>query len=430
MFEQAPELVDVAPGAGLRFSNVDPGAVLVDWLSARPARELSADEALESAAGWEHVIAHAQAQQLAALDRFARLRPDGDGLLSEFAADEVAPVLVLSRGAAHARVELATALTQRLPATLAALRAGEIDLPRARVIVDYTEALDAAAATAVQDRVLPGASRRTAGQLRATCARAVLAVDPGAAQRRHEEARTRRRVEHYPQPDGMGSLWANLTADEATAAYARLDTLARNGLADGRSLDARRADALVDLLCGRDDGAQAPPVTTTVGVTLTAATLAGLADDPGYLEGHGPIPAAMARDLAAAARRWRGLITDEHTGQLTDVTQAYRPRLLLQEFIRARDVTCRFPGCRRPAARCDLDHTKPHGKGGRTCRCNLGPFCRHHHRLKHKADWTVTQPESGAFLFTSPTGRTYLSRAPAPVELEGHLHDHRSRPPF
>ncbi len=405
--------------------------MLVDWLSARPAEQLSADEALEAAAGWERMIAHAQAQQLAALDRFAALRPDGDGLLSEFAADEVAPVLVLSRGAAHARVDLATTLAQRLPETLAALRAGEIDLPRARVIVEHTEVLDAAAAAAVQDRVLAAAPRRTVGQLRAACARAVLAVDPDSAQRRHEAAKARRRVEHYAHPDGMGALWASLTADEATAAYTRLDTLARNGPADDRGIDARRADALVDLLCGRDDGAHVPPVTTTVGVTMSAATLAGLADDPGYLEGHGPIPAAMARDLAAAARRWRALLVDEHTGHLTDVSEAYRPRLLLQEFIRARDVTCRFPGCRRPAARCDLDHTKPHGKGGRTCHCNLGPFCRHHHRLKHESDWVVVQPEPGTFVFTSPTGRTYSSRAPALVEPEVHLQSHLSEaPPF
>jgi hypothetical protein len=130
MFEQG-EPTGVVPAGGLRFSNVDPGGVLVDWLAARPAVALSADEALESAAGWERVIAHAQAQQLATLNRFAQLRPDGDGLISEFAADEVAPVLVLSRVAAHARVDLATQLSQRLPETLAALHAGRIDLPRA-----------------------------------------------------------------------------------------------------------------------------------------------------------------------------------------------------------------------------------------------------------------------------------------------------------
>jgi hypothetical protein len=340
-------------------------------------------------------------------------------------------VLVLSRAAAHARVDLATALSQRLPETLAALHAGRIDLPRARVIVEQTELLDAAAAAAVQHRVLAAAPRRTVGQLRAACTRAVLAVDPDNAQRRHEAAKARRRVEHYAHPDGMGALWASLTADEATAAYARLDTLARTGPADARGIDARRADALVDLLCGRDDGTQVPPVTTTVGVTMSAATLAGLADEPGHLDGHGPVPAAMARDLAAAARRWRGMLIDEH-GHLTDVTEAYRPRLLLQEFIRARDVTCRFPGCRQPAARCDLDHTRPHGKGGRTCRCNLGPFCRHHHRLKHESDWVVVQPEPGTFVFTSPTGRTYSSRAPALAEPEIRLQPHlpAAPPPF
>lgn len=249
-----------APGAVLRYSDVDPSGVLVDWLSARRPEELSADEALEAAAGWERVIAHAQAQQLSALNRFARLRPDGDGLPCEFAADE------------------------------------------------------------------------------------------------------------------------------ATAAYARLDAPARSGPADGRSIDARRADALVDLVCGRDDGAQAPPVTTTVGITMTAATLAGLADDPGYLDGDGPIPAAMARDLAAAARRWRGLITDEHTGDLTDVTRAYRPRQLLAEF----------------------------------------PFCRHHHRLKHETDWKVTQPEARRV----PVHKPHRAHLPVPRTSTDRTRSPPGRPPI
>jgi hypothetical protein len=35
--------------------------------------------------------------------------------------------------------------------------------------------------------------------------------------------------------------------------------------------------------------------------------------------------------------------------------------------------TCAFPGCRRPASQCDLDHTAPFQRGGLTCECNLAP---------------------------------------------------------
>lgn len=87
--------MEITPATGLRYSDVDLGGVLVDWLTARPVEQLSADETLEAAGGWERVIAHAQAQQLAALDRFAQLRPDGravkgDGRLSQARARRAA----------------------------------------------------------------------------------------------------------------------------------------------------------------------------------------------------------------------------------------------------------------------------------------------------------------------------------------------------
>ena len=45
-------------------------------------------------------------------------------------------------------------------------------------------------------------------------------------------------------------------------------------------------------------------------------------------------------------------------------------------MITIRQPTCSFPGCRRPAIRCDDDHTLPYDQGGRTCECNLAPLCR------------------------------------------------------
>lgn len=46
---------------------------------------------------------------------------------------------------------------------------------------------------------------------------------------------------------------------------------------------------------------------------------------------------------------------------------SYEPSQALRNLVRARSVTCTAPGCRRPAVQCDLDHTVPYQRGGRTC---------------------------------------------------------------
>ena len=153
--------------------------------------------------------------------------------------------------AAGARVHLAEELVERLPATLAALQRGEIDLPKARAVVDAVAPLDAQTAAAVEARVLARAAAQTVGQLRAALARAVLTVDPDGVEQRHRAARAERRVELGPERDGMAWLGALLPAHEAIACYTRLDTLARSMPDDDpRGMDARRADASVsDGLC-------------------------------------------------------------------------------------------------------------------------------------------------------------------------------------
>ena len=91
----------------------------------------------------------------------------------------------------------------------------------------------------------------------------------------------------------------------------------------------------------------------------------------------------------------------------TAATPAYRPPRRLREYIEARDQTCRHPRCRQPAWRADLDHTRPWHKGGPTCSCNIGGFCRVHHQVKQGPGWAVTQPRPGHFQITTPAGRSY-----------------------
>jgi hypothetical protein len=91
-------------------------------------------------------------------------------------------------------------------------------------------------------------------------------------------------------------------------------------------------------------------------------------------------------------------------------TLAYRPTRLLRHLITTRNRTCTEPGCNRPAQNCDLDHSIPYDKGGRTCECGLGPLCRHGHQAKQAPGWHLDQPEPGVMIWTMPSGRQYTTR--------------------
>ena len=85
------------------------------------------------------------------------------------------------------------------------------------------------------------------------------------------------------------------------------------------------------------------------------------------------------------------------------------PGVTLKHLIQVRHATCTSPVCRRPAAQCDVEHNTPYEAGGRTCRCNTGPKCRHDHRLKQHPKWKVDQLPDGTFRWTTPSGRTYTT---------------------
>jgi hypothetical protein len=188
----------------------------------------------------------------------------------------------------------------------------------------------------------------------------------------------------------------------------------------------------------------------SVNLVMPAVTWLGLADIPGEIAGTGAADAATCRDLAKTlaalpALCWCLTLTDRNghavahgcaragpgppgtddprswlaritinpleTGVCTHrrQTTAYRPPPSLRHLIKIRDRRCGYPGCRRPAARCDDDHTIPHDQGGKTCECNLHPLCRRHHRAKQAPGWRLDQPEQGLLTWPLPSGRRYTT---------------------
>jgi hypothetical protein len=175
---------------------------------------------------------------------------------------------------------------------------------------------------------------------------------------------------------------------------------------------------------------------------MPALAWLGLSDIPGEANGFGALDAGTCRDLATAlaahpATRWCVTLTDRDgravahgcaragpgppaTGRrswLAAVTitpieagtcehrresTGYQPSPTLRHIIKIRSPRCGFPGCRRPAAGCDDDHTIPYDQGGKTCECNLHPLCRRHHQAKQAPGWHLAQ-----LIWTLPSGRRY-----------------------
>ena len=425
MFEtsgQPPSLSDVldAPGeVAVWAAGARPGPDVVELLSMLDPAAVGSDQRVDLLVGVERQLAWLHAVQQRVL---ASLDADPLGIGADpdedWTREQVGAALRLAPATADRRLTVARQLRGRLPATAAALAAGEISYLHAVKLAEAVKDFDTEVAGAVEARVLPRAGSQTVGQFAASVERAVLRCDPRTAERRHAEAVQQRRVSITPARDGMAAMWALLPAEGATLIGCVLDSLASvKGAEDERSCDQRRADALVDVFA-RVLGDPALPeqhgARPAIQVTVALSTLLRLDELPADLAGYGPITANTARRIAAdATGTWRRLLTDRATGALLDCGRnTYRPPADLAEFVIARDQHCVFVGCRRRARNCDLDHQLAWESGGATSAENLAPLCRRHHRAKHHAGWQRQRQADGSYQWTAPTGHTYQVTPP------------------
>lgn len=377
--------------------------------------------------------------RVAAVERSERRQEYAEIDGFEQTAGEVAAAMNLSPAAANYVVSDAQALDVRLPAVARLLAEGKTDWRTVRSIIRRTELITDEALTAKVDQSLAtrlGAwqgwsTRRIVNAVDA----AVRAVDPDAARERREAADKDRYIAVGAEANGMAGIYGSVAATAAKAFDLKLSQLAKDVCpGDPRTLDQRRADALAALSQGRSlacgCGQADCPITSgnkanerveggvrvVINVVAGEQTVHGGGAAPGYLEGHGVIDAEQVRALAQAASV---LIADPVTSPVEALR--YQPSATLERFVRCRDLTCRFPGCGRPAAICDLDHTVPFNHqrpeaGGLTVADNLKCLCRQHHRLKTFGGWRDTQLADGTVVWTSPAGQTYRT-SPAGADL-------------
>ncbi len=417
-----------APAAGaLPFTadELPPGPELAALLARCDMSNADPYDVLEELAQWRRLEAWVAARQAQAQARLAsrpELRPAETGYRSVNRVTNTAVVVggrcQLTAKQAENEAGHAIQLVEDFPDTWAALDAGLIDLRRVRAITDELGGQDPAVRSRVEAAVLPKAPCLDSVALRKLVKRLLHELAPVDTAERNRIARDQRYVAVTPVSDGMAQLEARLPAEDAVALNATLNAAARAARradaaagAPERTHDQRRADALA-ALAGRshDDhsGGEASSGAACVYVTVPFTMLAGLTDEPGELHGYGPVPADVARELAAHGV-WRWLRTDSVSGQLVDYGRTtYRPPKALADFIVARDRTCRMPGCHRLAASCDLDHRVPFEQCGTTSAENCHALCRTHHLLKHHGHWQVATLPNGATVWTGPTGHRFL----------------------
>lgn len=357
---------------------------------------------------------------------------------------EVAAAMNLSPRAASFLVSHAEALKLQLPKIGALLAEGRTDWRTVELIIIRTEFVGGEVISQLDESLAARIvnwhcwSRR---RIISAVDAAVRALDPDAARERRLAAEERdRHINVAPLPDGLASVRGTIAATAAAAFDKRLSEMATSLCAeDPRTIAQRRADALAALaegraltcICKRPDcrtDEQEPEKRTgprvVINVVASEETVRGRSEQPGYLQGYGVIDADQVRQLAdAAAQRMLDPSFD------AAAAFRYQPTVAMEQWIRCRDLTCRFPGCDRPAEFCDVDHTIPFNhdnptSGGLTVPWNLKCLCRQHHRLKTfycgPGGWQDEQLADGTIVWTSPTGKVYRT-TPAGVDLFSQL---------
>lgn len=359
---------------------------------------------------------------------------------------EVACALGVSEHVAQGWLADAEVLASKATATLDALCVGAISYQHAAKLADVVADLPAAVAAQVERAVLDRAPGMTAARFGVLARAARDRLHPVPAQVRREAAALKADVWVDDGKDGMSWLTAHLPTPVAHAVHDRLARTASRATADGdpRGVGQLRAATLTALLLDdtpqhgslqrgslpepgggldRLDHPGGPPdplavlartIRPVVHVTVPVSTLTGDGESSGLLDGTVPVDAETARHLTARAPTLRRVLTDPVTGAMLTVDRrSYVVPADLRAFLTQRDLTCRFPGCRVPARRCDLDHTTAWADGGTTDAGNLASLCRKHHTLKHETRWSVEQLDGpngrGVLAWTSPRGRTYLT---------------------
>lgn len=307
-----------------------------------------------------------------------------------------------------------------VPASAEAVEAGEIGFPHLALIAREAEALSESGSNNAFDegRLLQKARDYTVGRFRNFCHHERHANDPDGYAAQEAEAAQARSLSLNIGEGGM--LWIRGVLDPEGGAVLRaaLDPLSRrNGKADGRRMDRRLGDAIVELAHHAMDngtlprkGGQRPHLQ----VTAMLETLLQRCGSPaGELAFSLPISARAVERIACDCNVTRILLNAD--SQVIDVGRSTRrisPQM--RRALNARDEGCRWPGCDRPASWTSAHHLDHWSRGGRTELQNLVLLCHRHHWMVHEGGWQLIKTEDGGYLTAPPMLGVFGQQTRAP----------------
>ncbi|MDO3636462.1 HNH endonuclease signature motif containing protein, partial [Mycolicibacterium arseniciresistens] len=378
-------------------------------------------------------------------------------------AVEIGAALNIVHDWAKKQVSLARGLRERLPLVAATFRAGDLSLPIVETLLHRSDLITDPAILTHVDAKLAGAAARLAtlsyGQLCGHVDR-IIAREDSDAVRRRKKAADDRELWFHDGLDGMSTFGGAMPITDAEIFERSVDAMADTVCTDDpRTRRQRRVDAIAALCsgaerlpcqcansdCPQKDAVAAPFVihvvngpgdhTDTEAQPAETAAEAEAAETDADAEPETAEPAETgASDSVASLVRNGAILPSELIAGLAEQATIrplihpgdappeprYTPSRNLAEFVRCRDMGCRFPGCDVPAWKADIDHTVPYSQGGPTQASNLKCLCRLHHLIKTFWGWHDQQHRDGTVIWTSPAGQTYTT-TPGSALLFPHL---------
>ncbi|QIX25545.1 DUF222 domain-containing protein [Nocardioides sp. JQ2195] len=425
----APTLEQAAPVAEERLD----ASTVAAWTEASSRIHVDAHDdtaridAINAIEVLKCALAAAQADLAVDFDESMRQKAADQGIAKERQGRGIAEQIGLARRESGHRGQrhlgLAKVLRSEMPYTLAAFRTGRITEWGAtrlaqetaclevedRATIDAELAGDPQKLEKLSEKEIGDQARKRASQL-----------DPASVARRRAKAEKDRRVSIRPAPDTMTFLTGHLPVGQGVAVFASLRKAADAAILDGD--ERNRGQIMADTLVERVTGQTTAPA-TPVAVTLVVANATLLGDDnaPAHLDGHGSIPADLARSLvgnslAADLKTWIRKLYADRNGRLIGMENKSRlvPKALAN-VLRLRDGGfCRNLWCDAPIRH--IDHATGAAVGGPTSAENLQGLCEACNYAKQAPGWSAAgshpPDERHQVTTVTPTGHRYTATAP------------------
>ncbi len=362
----------------------------------------------------------------------------------------------MSKGAALRWLTHARAL-RRLPALAAGMRQGTVSVEQLAKIAELVRHVGVEKVRAYDEILAELCAATGPAEVGAACARIWAMVDPDGPDPDPAEDFDKREIT-FSQLGTMMYIRGRLDAEGAAAVKTAIEALTRPPApGDDRSAGQRRADAVVDLARAALANGELPEVggeRPQVGILVTPQLLLGTAapapqgcphasadgDSPRrtatagratatasacdcdpltragvplrperpWLNWVGEVSPELAQRLACDGVVWR-LVLDPRTGLPLDVGRKLRiVPWWMRKAIRARDRTCRWPGCDVPSDWTDAHHLTYWWRNGITAVEEILSLCRYHHMRVHEGRWTLRMDRAtGEVRVWRPGGRPY-----------------------